>query len=129
MGVLLFAMIGNVLTPIAYAESNQKFCKALRGGEVVVKTVKMVITAYSSTPDQTDDTPFITASGDLVGDGIVAINGLPFDTRVRIDGKIYVVKDRMHARKGTRHADIWMSSRKAAQEFGWIITEVEILEG
>ncbi|MDP3003980.1 MAG: hypothetical protein Q8N43_00505, partial [Candidatus Azambacteria bacterium] len=40
------------------------------------KTMKVVLTAYSSTPDQTDDTPFITASNTRVRDGIVAANFL-----------------------------------------------------
>src|SRR6185436_7602190 len=51
---------------------------------VVVKTMKVVVTAYTSTPDQTDDTPFITASGKHVAPDIVALNGVPFGTQLRI---------------------------------------------
>ena len=40
--------------------------------QVVKATYWVVITGYSSTPDQTDSTPFITASGTYVEDGIVA---------------------------------------------------------
>src|SRR3989344_1044153 len=61
----------------------------------VEKTIDMVITAYSSTPDQTDDTPFITASGKQVADGIVANNLLPFGTKIRMPDlygdKVFVV--------------------------------------
>src|SRR3989344_6760428 len=42
------------------------------GPERVVKTMRLYVTGYSSTEDQTDDTPFITASGKHVRDGLVA---------------------------------------------------------
>lgn len=98
----------------------------------VVKKVKMIITAYSSTPSQTDSTPFITASGKEVADGIIANNLLPFGTKVRIPqlygDKVFVVEDRMHSRKGKYHADIWMPEYSQAKNFGAKITEIEILE-
>lgn len=98
----------------------------------VVKSVKMTITAYTSTPDQTDDTPFITASGAHVADGVIAINGLPFNTLIRIPeisgSKIYIVKDRMHSRKGTKHADIWFEDLKEARQFGAKVATIEIVE-
>src|SRR3989338_1243839 len=56
----------------------------------VIKTYSVRATAYSSTPDQTDDTPFITANGTYVKDGIIAANfyvdgyRVPFGTLVRI---------------------------------------------
>ena len=88
------------------------------------------ITAYSSTPEETDDTPFITASGERVRDGIIAANFLPFGTEVRIPelfgDKVFVVKDRMHHRK-TNFVDIWMPSKYLAQEFGIHQTSIEIL--
>ena len=88
------------------------------------------ITAYSSTPEETDDTPFITASGERVRDGIVAANFLPFGTEVRIPelfgDKVFVVKDRMHRRK-TTFVDIWMPSKQLAIEFGIHQTEIEVL--
>jgi len=94
----------------------------------VIRTIKMIATAYSSSPDETDDTPRITASGDEVEDGIVANNYLKFNTRVRIDGKIYIVKDRMNARKGNYQVDIWMPSKQKAKEFGVKSVKVEILQ-
>ena len=93
----------------------------------------MVVTAYSSAVNQTDDTPFITASGKYVEDGIIANNMLSFGTRVRLPelygDKIFVVQDRMHQRKGKYHADVWMSEYKQAKDFGakWNV-KVEILE-
>ncbi|MBD3252034.1 hypothetical protein GF380_06350, partial [Candidatus Uhrbacteria bacterium] len=51
----------------------------------VVRTYHYVpMTAYTSRPEETDDTPFITADGSHVRDGIVAANFLPFGTKVRI---------------------------------------------
>ncbi len=113
-------------------DPNSKFCKE-NTYIAVVKTVKMVITAYSSTKDQTDDTPFITASGSHVEDGIIANNMLSFGTKVRLPelygDKVFIVKDRMHKRKGLYHADVWMPEYKLAKEFGakWNV-KVEILE-
>jgi len=98
----------------------------------VIKKVKMVVTAYSSSPQETQGDPFITASGERVRDGIVANNLLPFGSKIRIPrlfgDKVFVVKDRMNAKKGYYHVDIWFPSRKSALEFGSKITEIEILK-
>ena len=115
----------------ANSEPNVKFCKAIYSPEVV-KTIRMVITAYSSTEDQTDDTPFITASGKYVQDGFVANNMLPFGTKIRIPelygDKVFVVEDRMHQRKGKYHADIWFPEYQQAKQFGAKFSNIEILE-
>lgn len=96
------------------------------------KKIKVIITAYSSTPDQTDDTPFTTASGKQVADGIVANNMLPFGTKIRIPelygDKIFVVEDRMHSRKSNYQFDIWFPERQLAVNFGVKTAEIEILE-
>ncbi len=76
------------------------------------------ISAYSSTVDQTDDTPFITASNKKVRDGIVANNCLDFGTRVKIDNRVYIVEDRMNRRYGCEHFDIWMSDTDDALDWG-----------
>lgn len=82
-----------------------------------------VITAYSSCPEETDDTPFITASGQEVRKGIIATNELPIGTLVEIDGEIYEVQDRMNARYDYR-IDIWMPSKEEALAFGKQIKRV-----
>lgn len=86
-----------------------------------IRTYRAPITAYSSTPDQTDSTPFITASGTHVRDGVLAANFLPIGTKVRMPelygDKIFVVEDRMNARYNVR-ADIWMETREEAKQFG-----------
>jgi len=85
------------------------------------KIVTVTVTAYSSTPDQTDDTPFITASNTRVRDGVVAANFLPFNTKIMIPelfgDKIFVVEDRMHKRFNNR-VDIWFPDRESAEKFG-----------
>ena len=100
--------------------------------EKTIKKMKVVITAYSSCPEETDDTPFITAQGTLVRKGIVANNALPFGTRIRIpelyDNEIFVVEDRMHSRKGFNHIDIWFPSKEEAKKFGAKFTYIEVLE-
>jgi len=85
--------------------------------------------AYSSTPDQTDSSPFITAKGTRVRDGIIAANFLPFNTLVRIPeifgDKVFVVEDRMNSRY-SNHIDIWFPDRQSALEFGRRTVTIEI---
>ncbi|MFH1611718.1 MAG: 3D domain-containing protein [bacterium] len=97
---------------------------------VVASSKYVIITAYSSTPDQTDSTPFTTALGTQVHDGIIACNFLKFGTRVQIPSlfgdKVFVVEDRM-ARKNDHKIDIWFETREQAMQFGVRYAEVEIL--
>ena len=113
-------------------------CKLDASSYEVVKTIKMMVTAYTSTPDQTKDygSPFITASGKHVEDGIIANNILPFGTKIRIPeiygNKVFTVEDRMNEKMGLYHIDIWFpgaeSGREKAIEFGKKITEIQIIE-
>ncbi len=99
----------------------------------VIRKMKVVITAYSSTEDQTDSDPFITAAGTQVRDEIIANNLLPFGTKVRIPelygDKIFIVEDRMHWEKGKYQIDIWFPDYWQALNFGAKRTYIEILEG
>ena len=47
------------------------------------RVIYVTVTSYSSTPDQTDDSPFVTANGTWVHDGTLAANFLPFGTLSR----------------------------------------------
>ena len=98
----------------------------------VIKTIKVMVTAYSSTVEQTDSTPFITASNKKVRNGIVANNLLAFGTNVRFPElfgeRIFQVEDRMHKRKGNYHVDVWFESTADAIKFGIKTTTLEILE-
>jgi 3D (Asp-Asp-Asp) domain-containing protein len=93
-------------------------------------TTSRIVTAYSSTPDQTDATPFVTANGTTVHDGIIAANWLKFGTRVRIPDmfgdKVFIVADRMNPRFDDR-ADIWMPDRQSAMNFGLRRLTIEVL--
>jgi len=96
----------------------------------IVKTYQVRATAYSSTPDQTDDSPFITAAGTYVRDGIVAANFLPFGTKVRIPdiygNKIFVVEDRM-SKRYWHNIDIWFADRATAKQFGVKNITIEVV--
>ncbi|MBI2642454.1 MAG: 3D domain-containing protein [Candidatus Wildermuthbacteria bacterium] len=90
----------------------------------------VVVTAYSSTVSQTDDTPFITASGTQVRDGIVATNILPMGTKIKIPDlygdRVFVVEDRMHPRKNYQ-VDIWFPEYSDALNFGAKYEYIEVL--
>ncbi len=95
------------------------------------RVVNVVITAYTSTPDQTDDTPDIAASGKHVYDGMIAANWLPFGTRVKIPAlygdKIFTVDDRMNKRYGYGRMDVWLDTSKSeALKFGVKRVAIEI---
>ena len=97
----------------------------------ITKKIEVVVTAYSSSPQETDDTPHLTASGTRVRDGIVATNILPLGTKVKFPelygNKIFVVEDRMNSGAGYQ-ADIWFSSRQQALNFGAKRTYIEIIQ-
>ena len=101
--------------------------------EIVVKKMKVIATAYSSSPEETDETPFVTANGTQVKEGIIANNLLPFGTKIRIPeiygDKVFIVEDRMNWRKGYYHVDIWFPSKEEAKIFGAQKTLIEVLEG
>jgi 3D (Asp-Asp-Asp) domain-containing protein len=96
------------------------------------KKIKVILTAYSSTTWQTDDTPFTTANGSTVRDGVVANNMLPFGTEIKIPelygNKVFTVEDRMHSRKSDYQLDIWFPTLEEAQAFGVKETYIEVLE-
>lgn len=94
------------------------------------QTMYMRITAYTSLPDETDDTPFTTAMGTEVHDGVVATNMLPFGTKIQIPAlfgdKIFTVEDRMN-RRMKNVMDIWMPSKAKALRFGANYADVIII--
>jgi 3D (Asp-Asp-Asp) domain-containing protein len=96
------------------------------------KKMEVIATAYSSTVWETDDTPFITASGETVKDGVIANNLLPFSTKVKIPelygDKIFVVEDRMHYLKSPYQIDLWFPSHDEATDFGVKKTYIEVLD-
>ena len=115
---------GNTLVPLSNPANPQP---------EVIKRLLVIVTGYSSTEDQTDSEPFITAAGTIVREGVVANNALPFGTKIKLPGlygdKIFVVEDRMSWEKGKYHIDIWFPSYWEALNFGAKRTYIEILEG
>ncbi len=85
-----------------------------------------VVTAYSSTPEETDDDPFITASGSYVYDGTIACPMfIPLGTLVILDGRVYTCEDRMGLRirkhdgeDSLYHFDIWKETKHDALKYG-----------
>ena len=101
----------------------------IAGNREAPRTMKINTTAYSSDVWQTDSTPFHTADGTYVRDGIVAANFLPLGTRVKFPelygDKEFVVKDRMNARYYYK-IDLWMPETAMARQYGLQYTTVEI---
>ena len=104
---------------------------ATKSPDHVVRTVSVIVTAYSSTTWQTDDSPFITASGTAVREGVVAANFLPIGTKIKLPDlygdKIFVVEDRMHPRQ-KYVVDIWFPSYSEALNFGTKYTKIQVIE-
>jgi len=113
----------NSLLPINSAQPDE---------ERITRRIRVIVTAYSSSPWETDDTPYITASGSFVREGIAANNLLSFGTRFKMPEifgeRIFVVEDRLNPRKGYYHVDIWFPSREEALNFGSKRTYIEILQ-
>lgn len=97
------------------------------------QTMWVTVTAYTSTPDQTDNSPCITANGYNVCEhnieNVVAANFLPFGTRLKMPEyfgeQTFIVQDRMNARY-TNRVDVWMTDIQKAREFGVRYVEIEI---
>lgn len=95
-------------------------------------------TAYTSSVEETDSDPFITADGSTTRDGIIAANFLPFGTKVRIPeafgDKVFEVHDRMNSKYDNRskyrpRIDVWMEKKKDMREFGYKpAVKLEIVE-
>lgn len=98
----------------------------------IIKRIRVFVTGYSSSIDETDDTPEITASGNRVRDGICANNLLPFHTKIRLPelfgNKIFSVEDRMSPDKSLYHVDIWFPTKEEALKFGAKLTYLEIIK-
>lgn len=83
--------------------------------------------AYNAEIGQTDADPFTMASGKKVYEGAIANNCLDFGTKIKVNGKIKVVEDRMNSRYGCEDFDIFMTSYDEAISFGRKTLTYEIL--
>lgn len=123
----LAPVLTNISSTIPWADFGQKLAETinLKIDEEKYKTISVIATAYSSTPDQTDDTPFITAANTEVREGVIAANFLKFHTKIKIPDlygdKVFSVEDRMNRRYTEAvppRIDIWLSDRHLAKKFG-----------
>ena len=96
--------------------------------EPIYERLRGVITAYSSRVQETDSSPFFTASNQRVRWGVVANNCLPFGTKVAIAGEVFEVQDRMNRRFGCEYFDIWFDSTTSAKDWGMYEDEVIIIK-
>lgn len=83
----------------------------------------VTVTAYNSEVAQTDGDPWTTAAGTRTRDGVIALNGVPFGTKVKFPqyfgDKIFTVEDRTSSRYGKfSRADIWMLRKTDALKWG-----------
>ena len=87
------------------------------------------VSAYTSSPDETDGTPFITASGTSTRPGILACSRkYLFGTHWLINGRIFECQDRLNKRYEDAPFpvfDIWVQSKQEAFNFGrqylWVL--------
>ncbi len=89
---------------------------------------QILVTGYSSTPDQCSGDPFRTASGTRVHKGTMACPPqYPFGTKIVIENVgTFVCEDRGGAIKGN-HFDMWFSSRSQALAWGKRVVMAEIV--
>lgn len=115
----------------AFREPTAEEREKQTGHRVVRVLNRVPTTAYTSRPTETDSTPFITADGSRVRNGIVAANFLKFGTKIRIPelygDKVFEVHDRMNARYWHK-VDIWMEDLKAARQHGVRRVTIEVVE-
>ncbi|MDF1497000.1 MAG: hypothetical protein P1P90_02975 [Patescibacteria group bacterium] len=102
------------------------------------QVIKVIATAYSSSPAQTDSTPCITATGfdvcrnyALYGSAnTIASNFLPLHSIVKIPeiygDQLFIVRDRMNPRYGRYNIDIWMPTYSEARRFGSRQVTIEV---
>lgn len=141
-GFLCFFLLGSI-DPWTIPENFQKDLQAsfpegaCRKGSpknvVLPQTVWtcdiIVVTAYSSSTNETDDTPFVASSGKRVHWGMVAANWLPFGTEVRLPDyfgdESFFVGDRM-AEFNYYKLDIWHYAKSQAFRWGRKKIRIEV---
>lgn len=95
----------------------------------VVDTVRdAVVTAYTSSPDETDADPFTPADGGNVGQGLVACpREFPFGTMFMIGGEIFRCGDRT-SKKYDGRFDVWTATKEEAIALGKRIMDVHVVK-
>ena len=97
--------------------------EVIKAEQLSYKTMQVKVSAYALNDGLTPNS--VMANGEVPYVGCAAMNGLPLGTRVRYNGKIYVIKDRV-ATDGV--LDIFMNSVAECDEFGVRYATIEILD-
>lgn len=94
----------------------------------------VTVTAYSPRNEETDDSPYRTATNNLVRSGIVAVSRDLFDAGWVFGKQVYIknygvftIDDLMHQRK-TNQIDIFMHDTESALRFGRKQLDAYLLE-
>ena len=121
----LAALITIVNAQAAVLPENNAF---LGGRFIITEEFEAKVTAYSSSVDETDSTPFIAADGSAVGEGMIACpRRFKFGTLFYINELIYKCNDRMALRFDDR-LDLWASSKEKAVKWGIKSLNVRVIE-
>lgn len=92
--------------------------------------VRAEVSAYTSSVDETDDTPWINAAGTRPGPGSIACPArYEFGTKVIIEERTYVCDDRMHKKYASGdYFDVWFLYKRDAFNWGRRNIEIIVLE-
>ena len=86
------------------------------------------VSAYTASDDECGKGDGITASGRRATAGrTIAMDGVPFGTRVEIEGHTYIVEDRFGGGYSNR-IDVFMNSKREAFQFGRKHIKVKIFD-
>ena len=116
MGVVLLSGMTQSISSVSSLVSDEALSR-----EPIVENLR--VTAYSSRACETDDTPFITSTGDSVRWGTVAfsrdlLRRYGYGTLIYIEKMgLFRVSDTMHRRK-RQNIDIWFPETHDAKNFG-----------
>lgn len=93
--------------------------------ETKCQQYKAKIFAYTSSREETDSTPTITANGEVAGPGSLACpRRYHFGTKVLIGNSLYTCNDRMNIRYKNEF-DIWVATKK--EVFNWGVCFVIVI--
>ncbi len=132
----LYLLVVVQLLPMALPPQTNPFPNSFpQAQEVPRYSIIVPISAYNAVPEQTDDTPCITANGfnlcEAEEENVVAANFIKLGARIKIPelygDKEFIVVDRMNPRY-TYKVDIWKKEIATAKKFGIQIARIEVYD-
>lgn len=97
---------------------NPEILTALTKPKAIYREVVANVSAYTASIEECGKDDGITASGTSAIEGrTIAMDDVPFGTKVEINGNVFVVEDRFGGEYRNR-VDIYMVSRLSANRFG-----------